>query len=398
MAIWQWGQAQWGSGLWSSVPSRMADPIEEDVPRAKNYKTVLAATTLPVKVAGLPPSAPTPAPWSDWTIQDDRPIAPEFRRALLYPAIFAPIFIPPPFLSCDLSSQDDRPIARDYRVALASTTMPVMPIFVPVIPNPGSAVARRIRGYWPALQASTRPIWTPFLPPAPVATPVACSNLSRQDDRPIARDYRTALGATSSPRQVLFPPPPPAPPAIASVVTPDPIRPNYAVALGSTTRPVGQLIGAVPVGTTPSNWWWPPDQPTPRGGNYKPALDASSRPVLVTSFRTAVTPTRWCAMPLEPLPRRKDYLPALWATSGIKNVSEPPPPPPPPPVSCVVQEVPGVDQGHVTLVAGTATITTLASQPVPGVVSLTGSTTTTQPLSPAADNGSVPFVPNPHCP
>jgi len=292
---------------------------------------------------------------------------------------------------------DKPPAPRDYRVALQATTRPA---FVPLVVRQKSIPPAPRDVYFP-------PNYRAVLPPAAVLVPFRELVIvigSYGDEGPSPRrkaGYWPALQATTQPIRVTYLPTPTPRGNYFSVVTPDPRRPDYSRAVESTTHPVGQLIGVVAGGAqVMSALAAQPDQPPPRGADYRIALWSTTSPIWDAQPPTfvALTPPIWFASPLDPLPIVRNYLPTLMSTSGVTRLIGFPPPPPPAPHVCTVTFQDSISSATVTLQPGSSVTVTLSGTPAPSVVVLGGGTTSAVTLLPASPAAPVTLNPNLTCP
>lgn len=372
-------------------PSTLAswDGPQIKLPVAPDYSRAIASTTQPVGPELLPTATPSIAPFpkteSDW-----QPAPPDYRAALASTTRpLAPIFQPTvtPAILTDLGRWGiPNPRGGDYRAALASTTQAVgWPLFIrdgvcakwgvgvwgvdkwcaqvgqqffSFLTNPDELPLAA--NYRTALASTTVPVMPVF---RPAVTPASLFDLTIQEDNPRRPDYRAALAATT--RQTglqLLPTPTPVTQFNLAIQEDNPRRRDYSVALDATCRPVTGPQAFAAFGT-PSLWWTPPSAPLPMTADYRQALNSTTRPVLVTSFRTAVTPSTFFFPQWLPQywPDRRWTVMAAGSGSRLPPMAPPPAPVPPPVAVCIT-----TFQGHpadavVPLVPGTATTVTLTS-------------------------------------
>lgn len=238
----------------------------------------------------------------------------------------------------DLTIEDQRPRQRDYRSALAATTWPAAPIFIPPEnqpPDPGVGVSRRKRGYWPALYATTSPVKPVTFPPIAL-TPSDYFDMTVQEDVPRRADYRVAINDSTTVITLSVPALPAQTPNIW-FDTPDQPSPKKKDDRGvyADGRARGWLRQATgfcaqwdqsqwdlynwcdPV-TVTTEFFKSPDQGLPRVPDRR-ALESTTHPVgqLTGNFLPLATPQRLFYSPDQPLPAAKNYTRALSPTTSV---------------------------------------------------------------------------------
>lgn len=291
---------------------------------------------------------------------------------------------------------DKPPAPRDYSVALQATTRPA---FVPLVVGQKSIPKAPSDVYFPPSYKAALAATTTFVQAREVVVVIG----SYGDEGPSPRrkaGYWPALQASSYPVRVTYLPTVTPSDTYFQAITPDPVRPDYSRAIGSTTQPVGQLVGVLAGGPlVGSTLAAQPDQPPPRGADYRVALGDTTYPIWDAQppTFTALTTSLWFASPLDPLPRRPDYWTALASTSSFTLAYKQPPPSPVPTV-CTVTFQDNLSSSTVTLQPGTSTTVTLSGAPAAAVTTLVPGTGASVSLVPTAPAPVVPFVANPSCP
>lgn len=440
---WLWNDAQWGCGLWATTPEPMFSRIQEEVPRAKDYRVTLGATTRPAMIEEPILPILTPSRWFGPLTPE--PLRPDYSKVLASTTSpVRPNKLPPadPAISTTPSTWfgpvTPAPLRPDYSTVLASTTSPVRPNLLPpsgpaIAPTPSIWFDQCLDEPLPTAKDHRIALSAPAMVLAPPVVVVQTQTPSAMagyflGDLPIPPDYKAAISSTTSP--VLIPPPfPPVCPSgqhwqwneaqwdcgiwattpaeMFSKVQEDvPRAKDYLVTIRSTTRPVMvELAPANPIiAATPSTWFQSPLDPLPGAKDYKTSLSSTTRPRLTPQIPPppASTPTLWFMAPVQPQRMAKDYGAALASTSGVaRPILQPPPSPAPvPPRVCYTTFVAGGASGVTMFAAGTvgsavvfgargtAIVTSLPPAAAASVTAFTGT----------ISGAPVVLTPNPSCP